>query len=341
MPANTKTIKRRIKSVKNTKKITKAMELVSAAKMRRAVEAVQNSRAYARLAWELLTNLSEVRNTVQLPLLSVRPVKKVLVVLMSSNRGLCGSFNSNIIKKTIRTIRENESGASVRIIALGKKGGESVGKQGFTIDAIYSDLSDTPRLNDVKPVIKTAIESFTNGSVDKVLLAYTDFKSAINQVPTVQQLLPLASDELMNALSQSGIEKPNEDTDYIEDTNEVIEISEQPTMKTLIAKKFEQTADYVREIKNKRKTSDDAYIFEPDKIEVLEMVLPRLVETQLYQAVLESAASEHSARMMAMRSASDAASDMIDDLNLNFNKARQAGITQEIAEIAGGAAALG
>jgi F-type H+-transporting ATPase subunit gamma len=128
---------------------------------------------------------------------------------------------------------------------------------------------------------------------------------------------------------------------YVEDTNEVIEISEQPTMKTLIAKKFEQTADYVREIKNKRKTSDDAYIFEPDKIEVLEMVLPRLVETQLYQAVLESAASEHSARMMAMRSASDAASDMIDDLNLNFNKARQAGITQEIAEIAGGAAALG
>ncbi len=351
MPANTKTIKRRIKSVKNTKKITKAMELVSAAKMRRAVEAVQNSRAYAQLAWELLAHLSEIRSTVKLPLLAVRPVKKVLVVLMSSNRGLCGSFNSNIIKKTIRAIRENESNADVNIIALGKKGGEAVGKQGLVIDAIYNDLSDTPKLDDVKPVIKTVIESFTNGKVDKVLLAYTDFKSAINQIPTVRQLLPLKTEELREAFLAAGIEQVDEIKEINNASEPVENVTEsdvdftEPSYltntKVMITKKLNDTTEFIRSLKKKSTDENEVYIFEPDRTNVLEMMLPRLVETQVYQAVLESSASEHSARMMAMRNASDAASEMIDDLNLNFNKARQAGITQEIAEIAGGAAALG
>lgn len=351
MPANTKTIKRRIKSVKNTKKITKAMELVSAAKMRRAVEAVQNSRAYAQLAWELLTHLSEIRSTVKLPLLAVRPVKKVLVVLMSSNRGLCGSFNSNIIKKTIRTIKENESNADVNIIALGKKGGEAVGKQGLVIDAIYNDLSDTPKLDDVKPVIKTVIESFTNGKVDKVLLAYTDFKSAINQIPTVRQLLPLKTEELREAFLAAGVEQVDEIKEInntpetmekvVESDVDFAEPSNLTNAKVMITKKLNNTTEFIRSLNKKSTDENEVYIFEPDRTNVLEMMLPRLVETQVYQAVLESSASEHSARMMAMRNASDAASEMIDDLNLNFNKARQAGITQEIAEIAGGAAALG
>lgn len=318
MGVNTKAIKRRIKSVGNTKKITKAMELVAAAKMRKAVEAALNTRTYAQMAWDLLVHLSKTEKT-ELPLLEVRPVKKLLVILVTSNKGLCGSFNSNIIKKTAAQLQDPkniskhrvegkemapEEKIEVDMIGVGKKGAQFAKKMGFNLVAAYTDFSDTPKLQDVMPIAKMAIEEYQNKKYDKVVVAYTDYKSTILQIAKLRQVLPISEVDLEKMLGATGL----------------VTSSQLPVTGSVEL---------------------NEYLFEPDKTEVLRIVLPRLVETQIYQATLESSASEHSARMMAMRNASDAAEDMIKELNLNFNKARQAAITQEIAEIAGGAAALG
>jgi len=316
MPINTKAITRRIHSVGNTKKITKAMEMVAAAKMRKAVEAAVNTRTYATLAWDLLMHLSKTEEK-KLPLLEIRPVRKLLVVLITSNRGLCGSFNSNIIKKTAaqladpknisrhrigETVVEPSDDMEVDVIGVGKKGADFAKRMNYNLIAAYADLSDTPKLEDALPISKMVIAEYEKKVYDKVVIAYTDFQSTIAQVAKLRQVLPISEYDLEKMIGELG---KNEETK----TEEV-------------------------------KTELADYLFEPSKTEVLNIILPRLVETQVYQALLESSASEHSARMMAMRNASDAADDMIKDLTLTFNKARQASITQEIAEIAGGAAAL-
>lgn len=291
MGVNTKAIKSRIKSVGSTKKITKAMEMIAAAKMRRAVNAALDARSYATLAWNLLINLSKTQR-VQIPLLAVRPVQKILMVIITSNRGLCGSFNSNIIKKTAAQLKSEQ--ATVDVIGIGKKGADFAKKMGYNLVAAFTNMTDTPNLEDALPIAKMVIDAYEKKSYDKVIVAYTDFKSAILQLAKLTQVLPI---------SETDLEK-------------------------------------MAEGEKSDKINLNDYLFEPNRLDVLQMILPRLVETQIYQTMLESAASEHSARMMAMRTASDAAEDMIKELNLNFNKARQAGITQEIAEIAGGAAAL-
>lgn len=318
MAVNTKAIKRRIKSVGNTKKITKAMEMVAAAKMRKATEAAVNTRTYAKMAWDLLVNLSKVQE-VKLPLLEIRPVQKLLVILITSNRGLCGSFNANIIRKTAEQLNDPKNiskhrtadgvidsteNISVDVIGIGKKGADFAKKMGYNLIASFSDFGDTPKLNDIMPISRMVIEEYQKKNYDKVVVAYTDYKSAIAQIAKLRQVLPISEMDLEKMLADTGEES----------------ITQNLTPNTL------DVTDY---------------LFEPSPTQVLEIILPRLVETQIYQASLESAASEHSARMMAMRNASDSAEDMIKELNLNFNKARQAGITQEIAEIAGGAAALG
>ncbi len=317
MAVNTKAIKRRIKSVTSTKKITKAMELVAASKMRKSVDTALRTRTYAKLAWEILVDLSKTEKS-DVALLDQRPVKKMLLILITSNRGLCGSFNANIMKKTAAQMKQPQNIARqiidgktfeadkdmvVDVLGIGKKGAEFSKKMGYNLIASYTDLSDNPGLSDILPISKQAIEDYTNKNYDKVVIAYTDFKSALNQVAKLRQVLPVSEldiEQMIEEIGEEDIQKPEK-------------------------LKSEKVSDY---------------LFEPDKKDVLETILPRLVETQILQAALESSASEHSARMMAMRSASDAATDMINDLNLNFNKARQAGITQEIAEIAGGAAAL-
>lgn len=323
MPVNTKAIKRRIKSVGSTKKITKAMEMISAVKMRKATEAAINTRTYATLAWDLLVKLSEVKKE-SLPLLDVRQVKKILVILITSNRGLCGSFNTNIIKKTAaqledpKNISRQRSGSevfepvenvAVDVIGVGKKGADFAKKMGYHLVASFSDFSDTPNLNDVMPISRMVIEEYEKKNYDKVVVAYTDFKSVVNQVAKLRQVLPISSFDLEKMIANLG--------------EDIVEMNAA-----------------IKEPKEKVELELDSYMFEPTQDSVLEIILPRLVETQIYQAVLESAASEHSARMFAMRNASDAATDMIKELSLIFNKARQASITQEIAEIAGGAAAL-
>ncbi len=292
------------------------MEMVAAAKMRKAVEAALNTRTYAQMAWDLLVHLSKTEKT-ELPLLEIRPVKKLLVILVTSNKGLCGSFNSNIIKKTAAQLQDPkniskhriegkemlpEEKIEVDVIGVGKKGAQFAKKMGFNLVAAYTDFSDTPKLQDIMPIAKAAIEEYQNKKYDKVVVAYTDYKSTILQIAKLRQVLPISEVDLEKMMGNIG------DSERRTPITE-LQMSE--------------------------------YLFEPNKLEVLKIILPRLVETQIYQATLESSASEHSARMMAMRNASDAAEDMIKELNLNFNKARQAGITQEIAEIAGGAAALG
>jgi F-type H+-transporting ATPase subunit gamma len=272
------------------------------------------------MAWNLLVNLSKAEIT-KLPLLEIRPVKKLLVILFTSNRGLCGSFNSNIIKKTALQLANPENISKHRIknkdlvpnekvdvdvIGVGKKGADFSRKMGYNMIASFSDLSDTPQLSDILPITRLAIDEYEKKHYDKIVVAYTDYKSAVVQTAKLRQVLPISEFDLEKMIEQKTI-----NNEQITNTNEKLGLE----------------------------LND--YLFEPDKLSVLKIVLPRLVETQIYQAGLESAASEHSARMVAMRNASDAARDMMEELNLNFNKARQASITQEIAEIAGGAAALG
>lgn len=318
MPINTKAIKRRIKSVKNTKKITRAMEMVSAAKMRKAVTGALQTRTYATLARELLEHLAHIDNS-HLPLLAKRPVKNLLVVLMSSNRGLCGSFNANIFKKIYPLLSDTaniarhrlnggkeivaEESVNIHVIGIGKKSAAFAKKYGYDLVAVFDALSERPRFDEVVPVSTMIIDAFKKREYDKVVVAFTQYHSSLFQEPKIRQMLPVSPHDLEKMLAQLG------------------------------GGEVELSKDEHYPIKE--------YLFEPDFRMIAEYVLPRLVEVQLYQAILESAASEHSARMVAMKNASESAGDMIEALTLDFNKARQAAITQEIAEIAGGAAALG
>ena len=316
MPLNTKAIKRQTKSISNTKKITKAMELVSAAKMRRAVEAVLGARPYAVMARDILARLS-VSEREAVPLLSERSVKRMLVVLITSNRGLCGSFNTNIFKKALNLIREKEGYAvhsdferisgevALELVGIGKKSAWFAKKFNLPLVGVFDALGDRPSFEEVLPVIQLATNGFLEKKYDKVLVVYTDYKSSLTQVPRVRQLLPVSPVEVEAMLAQL------------------------------------ERGSISGQAKSQGQEELEQYLFEPNQTYILTNILPRLAEVQLYQAVLESAASEHSARMVAMKNATEAASDMLDELRLSFNKARQAAITQEISEIVGGAVALG
>lgn len=320
--AKTKEIQSRLKSINNIKKITKAMEMVAAAKMRRAVEGVLKTRTYANLSWETAVNLAAVSQTKHEPLhplLSQRgEVKRVAIVVISSNRGLCGGFNANLLNKVRQSIKKyhfegDQLKVSPEFILVGKKG-ESLVNLGYKVAADFpkSDLLDN--FNDVKPLADLVITDFLRGYYDKILVAYTDFINPVKQVARIKQLLPIeinTKDEYLGVAgsgSKVGVSK-----EFIEGKH----------------KEHMAHDNFVHE-----------YIFEPSAREVMDEILPKLIEVQLLQAMLEVNASEHSARMAAMRQASDAASDMADELTLSFNKARQASITAEIAEISAGAGAL-
>jgi len=305
-----------MKSIGNTKKITKAMELVSASKMRRAVEAVLGTRPYAVMARDILTRLSQADREA-VPLLAERRVKRMLIVLIASNRGLCGSFNANIFKKALNLIREKEGYAAhsdseringevaLELIGIGKKSAWFAKKFNLPLVGVFDALGDRPSFEEVLPVIKLATDGFLEKKYDKVLVVYTDYKSSLTQVPRARQLLPVSPMEVEEMLAQLGRGSGN------------------------------------GQVESQGQEELEQYLFEPDQAFILANILPRLAEVQLYQAVLESAASEHSARMVAMKNATEAAADMLSELRLSFNKARQAAITQEISEIVGGAAALG
>ena len=302
MAGQTKAIRRRIKSVTNTRKITKAMELVAASKMRKAMQSVLGTRPYAKLAWNTVIAIGSRIDTHMHPLLREhKELKRVLLLVISSDRGLAGGFNTNIIKKTFEQIRLLGDSVEIETICVGKRSMDAMRRANKPILASFTDITNNTKFEEVLPIGRMVIDEFTRGNYDKVYVAYTDFVSALTQRPVMLELLPLGTPEQTAVLGNM------------------------------------QEVEVGKEMKI---TSASEYTFEPSPRNVLDRILPRLVETMIYQAVLESAASEHSARMMAMRSASDAAKDMLGDLTFTYNQARQAGITQEIAEISSGAAAL-
>ena len=315
MASGTRELKRRIKSVASTQKVTKAMEMVAASKMRRAIASVLATRDYSNLAWATIMHLAERTDSRLHPLLTKKnKIENVCLILVSSNRGLCGGFNMQVVQKAVHSIKKHEQSVKVTdVITMGTKGRDIVRGFKLNVAADFKKQDLTLRVSDIYSVAHLIIKDFSSGKYDKVFIAFTDFVSSLKQVPRVKQLLPVDQepDEYLGVVGgSSGVE----------------------TTKEFIKEKAEK---YLKKGKYQFE-----YIFEPDPKTVLEEMLPRLIETQIYQAVLESEASEHSARMFSMRNASEAASDMISDLTLSYNRARQSGITQEIAEISSAAESL-
>jgi len=286
--ASTQVLKSRIRSVKNTKQITKAMQLVAASKMRRAQEATKASAPYALAAKQLLTALATHTSVRQHPLFAKRDVKNRLIIVIASDKGLAGAYNSNIVKQYINQLQADDK-ASVKnmTIAVGRKAAQFVARlKDAQVLGVYEDLPDRPDGRELRAILDSARAQFTSGDVDAVDIIYTDFINSITQIPTLLRLLPAGFDDAI----EPGVAR-------------------------------------------------DA-LYEPSTEEVLDSVVYRLVGAQIFQALLDSRASEHSMRMIAMKNATDNASDLADDLTLAMNKARQGAITQELAEISGGVEAL-
>jgi len=304
MPANTKEVQERLQSINNTKKITKAMELVAAAKMKKSVDSALQTRNYHSLAWGIVDRLINS----QLWFASISPVKKFFkeakdikhstLIVFTSNRGLCGAFNSGVIKLAIPYLKENPN---TEIITIGNRGASTLTAMKKEIKLAYT--KDDTALDDssIREVADHVYNKFRNKETDIVKIAYTDYQSAVNQNPVIKQLYPFSKTE------QVGLGENNTGRDK---------------------EKIEQAPKNLE------------YLYEPNKYDLLDYMSLRIGQAELYQALLESNASEHSARMVAMKNATDAANEMADDLVLIFNKARQAAITQEIAEISAGTAAV-
>ncbi len=299
--AGTKEIKQRIKSVKNTKKITKAMELVAASKMKRAVSHAVSSRLYAHYSWDLLVSLSSKLEEITHPFFVENNEKKNLIILITSNSGLCGAYNSQVIKKTISMLRDM-SVIDFDIITVGKKGDGAMRRIGQNIIASFIEIPDNSTLSDIMPLSKMIVDEYKNNNYKNIYVSYTEFVSALTQKAEIRKLLPISKIELKDFIKTIGDIETAEEVDMT--------------------------------------TNDVPYIFEGDTNTLIESLAEKLTRMQIYQMILESSASEQSSRMIAMKNASEAAGEMIGDLTLVFNKARQAGITREISEISAGMASV-
>lgn len=297
--------------------------MVAATKMRRAEEAVLKTRTYANLSWTTVLNLAQAVNCdhQQHPLFGKRKkIKNVAIVIFTSNRGLCGNFNNAIIKKAHDSIlkhQKNKDNEKINheFIIVGKKGASVYSRYGYPIAADFPKSDICYESSEVNGIARMVIDDFLSGKYDKIMVAYTDYVNAIKQIPRVKQLLPVDLEASEDHLGVTGGDtRVGIDKDYAEGKED----------------------KYLREGKNVY-----TFTYEPSANKVLEEMLPRLIEIQLFQALLESNASEHSARMTAMQKANDAAGELVDDLTLYYNKVRQGAITKEIAEISAGAAALG
>ncbi len=289
MPS-TQELTRRIKSIKSTRKITRAMQMVSAAKMRKAQNATMASRTYSELARDLISGVGDVEKYHN-PLLEKHPTaKKLGIVLVTTNKGLVGGFNSNLFNK-LKELELGEPELVGEVITLGKKGTETVSRTSRNLIAQFTKHDSTEQVKDIYPLVKMITESYATGGYQKILVVYNHFVSTLVQKPTVKVLLPFSWEE-----------EASENTDNRINTYE--------------------------------------FLFEPNRSKVLEHLLPRVLESQIYQAILESDASEHSARMVMMKNATEAAGDLIDDLTLTFNQLRQNKITTELSEITAGRIAL-
>ncbi len=287
--ASSREIRRRIKSVKNTQKITKAMEMVSAAKLRRAAQRLEATRPYAK---EMLATTSRLLDQVEElnhPLTAVRDVRRLGLMVMASDKGLCGAYNTNVFKFAERYIKTYPAGVEVVIIAVGRRTREYFRRRGYTVLETFANVDQTLREGTIRGMTERVAGFFADGKVDQVDIVYAQYVSAMVNEPTAVQMLPL----------HPRAEGEHHDTTHTVD-----------------------------------------FIFEPDPATILEIIVPRYIKMLMVSGLAESFASEHGARMVSMRSATEAAGDMISSLTLTYNRARQAAITKEINEIVGGAEAL-
>lgn len=292
MAGQLKEVRNRIKSVQSTQQITKAMKMVSAAKLRRAQDAIIQMRPYASKLQEMLSNIvSNVEGGSSISLAEVRPVKKALMIVITSDRGLCGAYNANIQKKALSAIQERyadiNNAGNLTIWAIGKKGAEFFQKRGYNVDTRFRDTFLNLSFESVQTCAQAAVQAYQQKEFDAVEVIYSEFKNAASQVFVAEQFLPIPKNE---------------------------------------------------PVKGKSKKAD--FIFEPDQDQLIAELMPKILNTQLFKAVLDGNASEHGARMTAMDKASENANELLKSLKISYNRARQAAITTELTEIVSGAAAL-
>lgn len=294
MAASSRDLRRKIKSISGTKKLTQAMQMVAASKMQRAIKAAESSRDYSNLAWQIIQNIKTRINISEHPLLTEHTLSSSCLILVTSNRGLCGALNAQVIKIFNSYIHEMESKKiKIKIITIGNKG------KIFTLrhykELLIADFpvpDRTLEFADITPIAKVILDDYEKANIDNVVIFYNDFISTLKQSPTQKQLLPIPK----VLIESQAVMRPG--------------------------------------------ASAREYFFEPDVNSILDVMLPTVLKIQLQQSLLESSASEHSARMIAMKNATDNARDLIDDLTLTYNSIRQAAITKEISEISAGAEAL-
>lgn len=330
----------------------KAMELVAASKMRKAVQFALASRPYANLIRELTDELRTVLINSKHPFLrghERQPGSSVrtLAVVIASDRGLCGGYNSQLLRKALEFLR-GRLGDELRVVTMGIRAERGIRRTTSPIIASFVSIANAIGFTAAEPLLRYVIEEYQAGRVDRVFVVYTDFKSALLQIPAVMQLLPIIPEAELATMT-SGTESIDEDSDTDEQNQErerenIMEKAEDyPIDEDEAVVKEGFYAQLLARRAHKKELmvfGETEMLFEPSAPEVLNKLLPRLVETRLYQTLLESVASEHSARMMAMRSAGEAARDMAHDLTLVLNQARQAAITREISEISAGKAAI-
>jgi F-type H+-transporting ATPase subunit gamma len=287
MAGQLKEVRNRIKSTQSTQQITKAMKMVSAAKLRRAQDAITQMRPYARKLQEMLSNIvGSLEGDMNISLAETRPVNNVLFIVITSDRGLCGGYNANVVKLTKATIAEKYPNKKITIWNIGKKGYESLSKSGYNTNADFKDIFLNLTFENVQAAAQAAMNAFSNKEFDAIEIVYSEFKNAATQVFSSEPFLPIPK----------------------------------------VVKK-----------ENQKKTD---FIFEPAKEVLVAELMPKILNTQLYKAVLDANASEHGARMTAMDKASENANELLKTLKISYNRARQAAITTELTEIVSGAAAL-
>lgn len=285
--AGAKEIRTKIVSVKKTQKITRAMEMVAASKMRKTQERMRKSRPYAQKINEVIQHVAKSHSEYQHPYLSSRPVKRVGLIVITTDRGLCGSLNINLLKETTQHMKQwHEQKIEVDLCVIGRKGEAFFKRAGGNVVAFADQLGDTPSVSDIVGVVQSMLHAYDDGKIDALYVTYNRFVNTMTQVPQMQQLLPLQASE-------------------------------------------EQEVNHYWD-----------YIYEPDAKPLLDALFERYIELQVYQGVVENIASEQASKMMAMKNASDNAGELIKGFQLAYNKARQAAITQELAEIVSGASAL-
>jgi F-type H+-transporting ATPase subunit gamma len=287
--AGAKEIRSKIASIKNTQKITRAMEMVAASKMRKTQERMRASKPYANKIYEVVKHIARAASEYRHPFMASREIKRVGLIVVTSDRGLCGGLNANLLREAISAMRTWKNiNQDIDLCVIGRKGQAFFKRVGGQVIASIDHLGDTPGVSDLLGVVKVMLDAFYKGEIDALHVVYNEFVNTMTQTPTVKQLLPLPTAE--------------------EDSK-------------MLGHHWD-------------------YIYEPDAKELLDELLERYIELQVYQAVVENIACEQAAKMIAMKSATDNAGDLIKEFQLAYNKARQAAITQELAEIVGGAAAI-